>query len=113
MPGEREGVRVAVSSVPEGGTLVVRLDAGLTIAIFRVGDDFYALDNACPHKGGPLGEGAVAGTVVTCPWHGFTVDLRTGHCPQSRLLRVRTFTVAREADTLRVVIPGRTPASPP
>jgi nitrite reductase/ring-hydroxylating ferredoxin subunit len=102
----RRDVRVAVAAVPDGGAVIVPVDERLTLAIFRVGEAFYALDNACPHRGGPLGEGAVTGTVVTCPWHGFTVDLRTGRCPRSPWLRVRTFTVAREDDTLRVVVPA-------
>ncbi|OLB95119.1 MAG: hypothetical protein AUH30_15980 [Candidatus Rokubacteria bacterium 13_1_40CM_68_15] len=98
-------VRVGVGAVPDGGALVVPVDAELTLAVFRLGERFYAVDNACPHKGGPLAEGAVEGTVVTCPWHGFTVDLGTGRCPRNPWLRVRTFAVAREDDTLRIVIP--------
>lgn len=102
-------VRVAAASVPLGGALVVSVDERLTIAIFRVEDEFYAIDHACPHKGGPLGEGLLAGAVVTCPWHGFTVDVRTGRCPRNPGLRVPTFPVAREGDVLRVAIP---PAGP-
>ena len=76
------------------------------IAIFRTADDeVFALDDRCPHKGGPLGEGTVDGAVVTCPWHGFTVDVRTGRCPRNPALRVPTFPLAREGDLLCVSIP--------
>src|SRR3989442_13861518 len=48
------------------------------IALFKVGGAFYALSDTCTHRGGPLSEGDVEGTEVTCPWHGATFDLRTG-----------------------------------
>lgn len=51
---------------------------GRAIAIFHTGEGFYAVDNDCLHMGGPLCEGAVDGTVVTCPWHAWRYDLRTG-----------------------------------
>jgi nitrite reductase (NADH) small subunit len=50
------------------------------IAIFNLGDDeFVAVDNACPHRGGPLCDGIVSGKTVTCPLHGYKVCLETGH----------------------------------
>jgi len=48
------------------------------IALFRVDEGFYALGDTCPHRGGPLSEGTVEGTEVTCPWHGAKFDIRTG-----------------------------------
>src|SRR5260370_26999645 len=51
---------------------------GQKIALFRVGDAFYALSDTCTHRGGPLSEGAVEGTEVTCPWHGARFDIKTG-----------------------------------
>lgn len=52
--------------------------AGRQLALFNVEGTFYALDNACTHLGGPLGEGQLQGPVVTCPWHGSRFDVRTG-----------------------------------
>ncbi|HKV44053.1 MAG TPA: non-heme iron oxygenase ferredoxin subunit [bacterium] len=66
-----------VAGVPVGTGTVVRA-AGKVIALFNVDGVFYALANECTHMGGPLGEGAVNGTVVTCPWHGSRFDIRTG-----------------------------------
>lgn len=51
---------------------------GKQIALFNVGGQFFALDNTCTHRGGPLAEGEVLGHEVTCPWHGATFDVRTG-----------------------------------
>jgi nitrite reductase/ring-hydroxylating ferredoxin subunit len=48
------------------------------IALFNVDGKLYAIDNTCPHRGGPLAEGVVDGDVVTCPWHGATFNIKTG-----------------------------------
>ena len=102
-------VVVPLASVPEGRGLVVRVDARLRIAIFRVGEEVYAIDDVCPHQSASLGEGALAGKVVACPRHGFLVDVTTGQCPTHSLLRVRTFPVTREGETVRVAVPPRAP----
>ena len=52
--------------------------AGQKIALFRVGEAFYALSDTCTHRGGPLSEGTVEGAEVTCPWHGARFDIKTG-----------------------------------
>ena len=51
---------------------------GQRIALFNVEGTFYAIGDTCPHRSGPLSEGSVAGTIVTCPWHGADFDLKTG-----------------------------------
>lgn len=67
------------SDVPMlGARMVASEDHGL-IALFRNGDDaFFALRDKCPHKGGPLSQGIVHGTTVTCPLHGWKVQLEDG-----------------------------------
>ncbi len=52
---------------------------GRRIALFNSGDGYYAIDGVCTHRGGPLSEGEVNGTVVTCPLHGATFDITTGN----------------------------------
>jgi nitrite reductase/ring-hydroxylating ferredoxin subunit len=67
----------AASDCPPGeGREVVA--GGRVLALFNVDGTFYLLDGVCPHQGGPLGRGALAGCVVTCPWHGWQFDVRTG-----------------------------------
>ena len=51
---------------------------GKDVAVFNVDGTFYATDNTCPHRGGPLAEGELEGCTVTCPWHAWTFDLKTG-----------------------------------
>ncbi len=53
------------------------------IAIFNLGDRFLAVDNRCPHKGGPLADGIVSGAAVVCPLHAWKVNLETGQGPNS------------------------------
>jgi nitrite reductase (NADH) small subunit len=58
------------------GSRVVRTPSG-DIAVFRTGDDeVFALDDRCPHKGGPLSQGIVHNKRVTCPLHNFVIELK-------------------------------------
>ena len=62
-------VRVAaVGEVPAGEGRVVEAD-GRALALFNVEGAYHCLDNVCPHRGGPLGEGDLEGRLVSCPWH--------------------------------------------
>ena len=51
---------------------------GKHIALFNIEGTYYAIDDTCTHKGGPLSEGEIEGNNVTCPWHGTIFDVRTG-----------------------------------
>jgi len=66
------------------------------IAIFNLGDDRYvAVDNACPHRGGPLCDGIVSGNVVICPLHGWKISLETGNVMKPDVcVRVETYPVS-------------------
>jgi nitrite reductase (NADH) small subunit len=75
------------------------------IAVFRSGDQFYALDGICPHAGGPLGEGKLAGQTVTCPWHGWQFDVTTGQHCLSRQIRQSTYPVKVDAGAVLVELP--------
>ena len=48
------------------------------LAVFRTDDAFHVLDGICPHAGGPLGAGTLTGSIVTCPWHGWQFDVKSG-----------------------------------
>lgn len=68
----------ALEDIPERGARVVRTHVGC-IAVFRtVDNEVFAIDDACPHKGGPLSEGIVHGRSVTCPLHNMVLRLDTG-----------------------------------
>ena len=68
---------VESSRLPPGASLCIEVE-GEKVAVFNVDGNVHAIANTCTHRGGPLSEGAVEGTVVTCPWHGATFDLTTG-----------------------------------
>ncbi|HEV8385756.1 MAG TPA: Rieske 2Fe-2S domain-containing protein [Candidatus Acidoferrales bacterium] len=63
--------------IPVGAIREFQVD-GKNIALANVDGAFFAIDNVCLHRGGPLGQGTVAGKIVTCPWHGWQYDVTTG-----------------------------------
>lgn len=65
------------NQLPPGRALALDVE-GKRIAVFNVGGTFYAIDDTCPHSGGPLSEGEVAEGKVTCPWHAAEFSLKTG-----------------------------------
>ena len=67
-----------VGDVPSGRGKCVMGPFEKPMALFNIGGDFYATNHVCPHMGGPIGEGVLSGTVVACPWHGWTFDVTTG-----------------------------------
>ena len=88
--------------LPPGKALAVTVGEK-TIAVFNSGGKFFAIDDACAHAGGPLSEGEVNGEVVTCPWHGATVDITTGAClndiaPES----VQSYKVVVEGEDIKI-----------
>lgn len=67
-----------LDDIPKRGARVVKTRHGC-VAVFRTGDDkVFAIDDACPHKNGPLSEGIVHGNKVTCPLHNWVIDLESG-----------------------------------
>ena len=118
-----------VNEIPPGGRKIVTV-AGRSIGVFNVAGEFFALRNRCPHQGGPLCEGKIwgmlqarvpgdleysrAGEIITCAWHGWEFDIRTGQswCDPERL-RVRRYDVSIEPGntlaTANVPVPGKVP----
>ena len=64
---------------------------GTTLAIANVGGSFHAIDNTCLHRGGPLGQGELEDSVVTCPWHGWQYDVTTGKVTMNPSIGVKTY----------------------
>lgn len=77
-----------------------------SFALFKVAGRVYCLDNRCTHMGGPLCQGSLKESVVTCPWHGSRFDVRTGEVvgPPARS-SVRSYAVTVEAGELFVELP--------
>lgn len=87
--------------VPEGSGKIVET-GGRTLALFQSNGQFYAIDNACLHRGGPLGEGEVYGTRVVCPWHGWEYDFSTGCNVDDPTMKLTCFAVKVEGDDIMV-----------
>ncbi|HEV2445385.1 MAG TPA: nitrite reductase small subunit NirD [Candidatus Sulfopaludibacter sp.] len=76
---------------------------GDEIAIFNLGDRFMAVDNACPHRGGPLCDGIVSGATVACPLHGYKVCLESGNVLKPDVsVRVDTYPVRVEDGVISI-----------
>src|SRR6266545_3617681 len=68
-----------LAALPPGQAALVTVD-GEDVALFRRGDEIFAIGNQCPHQGGNLCDGFVEGDIVICPLHGWEFDLRSGAC---------------------------------
>lgn len=102
------------------GKRVVKLIEGREIAVFNVDNDFYALLNYCPHMGGPVCEGELLGyftsdeegeleydcegEIITCPWHGWEFDVKSGHHLASSQYRLPTYDVEVIEDEIYVIV---------
>lgn len=91
-----------VGEIPVGSVKVVRVD-DQAIAVFRLADGWYAMDDLCTHDGGPLAEGILEGDVIECPRHGARFDVRTGAalCLPATAA-VPTYAVKIEGDDVKV-----------
>lgn len=87
--------------IPAGTIREVELPSR-TIALANVDGRFYAIDNTCLHRAGPLGQGELAGSVVTCPWHGWQYDVATGRVTFSPEMGVPTYPVEVRGDEVYV-----------
>ncbi len=66
---------------------------GTTIAVANVDGTFYAINNTCLHRGGPLGQGELEEKIVTCPWHGWQYDVTSGKVAMNPAIGVETYAV--------------------
>ena len=77
---------------------------GKAIALFNVAGTILALDNTCLHNGGPLGEGMLEGDVVTCPWHMWEYNVRTGENLGNPELKVASYAVQVDGNDIKVAV---------
>ena len=83
---------VNVDEVPAGTVRELQVE-GTAIALANVGGKFYAINNTCLHRGGPLGQGVLEGKVVTCPWHGWQYDVTNGKVLQNPSVGVDCYAI--------------------
>jgi nitrite reductase (NADH) small subunit len=97
-------VKVANLSDLETGSCKAVEAGGKEIALFNVDGTIYALDNTCLHQGGPVGEGFLAGNVVTCPWHLWEYNVCTGEKVGNPELRLASYPVQVEGNDVKVAL---------
>jgi len=98
MPFERAAKS---SDVPAGSIRQVQV-AGKSIALANVQGKFFAINDVCIHRGGPLGQGELTGNVVTCPWHGWQYDVTTGKVVQNPSAGVACYATEVRGDDVYV-----------
>ena len=98
-------VRVCgVSEAPAEGNVIEAEAEGVSLCLARVNGELSALDNWCPHRQGPLGQGWVEGSTVVCPWHAWSFDVRSGQSVFPGKEHVAVFSVRVEGDEVLVEI---------
>ncbi|MFQ6576427.1 Rieske (2Fe-2S) protein [Pseudomonas sp. UM16] len=95
---------VPMAKVPECGGRVLLEFADKSLALFNVADQFYAIDDSCPHQGSSLCGGRLDGRVIQCCAHGLRFDLASGYLLNSTQLKVTNYPVERQGEQLFIVI---------
>ncbi len=104
VPVQKRRVKVGnVGEVLEGHGREVTVE-GRKLALFKANGGFFALSNLCLHRGGPLSEGELNDYKVTCPWHGWKYDVRTGAFDIIPTLKVKAYRVDEKDGELFVEI---------
>jgi nitrite reductase (NADH) small subunit len=99
---------VGVKELADGSGKTVSVGE-FEIAVFKIDGKYYALENQCLHRGGPLGEGELTGQTVVCPWHGWKYDVPTGSLKLIPTLGVSTYKVEVRGEDVFVEIPEAKP----
>lgn len=98
-----EYVVAKTDEIPAGtGKIVFAGDKA--VALFNIGGKFYAVDNTCPHRGGPLGEGELDDCIVTCPWHGWQFDVTTGESTSGTQVTTYKVSVNKKTSEIKVFV---------
>lgn len=95
-----------VTDLKPGDCLSVEA-GGIGVALFNADGTIYALNNTCPHAGGPLGEGFLDGHIVECPWHGWRYNVKTGERVENPDFKVACYPVQVEGNEIRVLLPDK------
>ena len=92
-----EWVRLcAIEEAPPAGDLREVEVAGKTLCFANIDGQLHAIDNLCPHRAGPLGQGWIEGQAVVCPWHAWAFDCRTGIAEEPERAQVKVYPVRAE-----------------
>lgn len=92
----------SIRDAPEPAAVIEAEANGQSLCLANIGGVLHALDNICPHRQGPLGQGWVEGNTVLCPWHAWAFDVSTGEAEEPEKARVRVFPVTLGGDDVLV-----------
>jgi len=93
-----------LDELPVGGSKEVEFE-GRVYALFNVEGSIHVIDGICPHQGGPLADGPLTGSRVSCPWHGWEFDVCTGASPLGPKVKLPVFEVRVEGSDVLVAVP--------
>ncbi len=93
-----------LDELPAGSAKEVEFE-GRVYALYHIDGVIWAIDGICPHQGGPLADGLVEGTMVTCPWHGWQFDIPTGKTPLGPKIKQPVYEVKIESQDVLVAVP--------
>jgi nitrite reductase/ring-hydroxylating ferredoxin subunit len=91
-------------SVPPGRGATVKLKDGTELALYNIGGTFHAIENFCPHKGYPLADSRLYGTIVECDLHGWRFDVRSGECFTDRKCSIESYEVKIEEGWIKITV---------
>lgn len=87
-----------VNEAPRAGEVTEVEVEGVQVCLANVDGQLHALDNLCPHRQGPLGQGWIEGRAVVCPWHAWAFDVTTGMAEEPERAQVKVYPVNTEVD---------------
>lgn len=100
-PSNEDLTVAATHELPAGACARAQLSDGGEVAVCNVDGEYYAIDNFCPHRGAPLSEGSLTGSIIECGLHGWQFDVRTGECltvPE----RLKTYNVTTDEGLIKI-----------
>lgn len=102
MPFRRVG---SLNELPSGQMLDIELSETERVVVCNVSGTLHAMDGMCPHRQGPLAQGALQGNMVVCPWHMWEFDCRTGEHDYNPAIKLQLYSVKTEGDDILVDLP--------
>ncbi|WP_439485909.1 Rieske (2Fe-2S) protein [Blastomonas fulva] len=96
--------RIGSLAAVQAGEAILSEANGQDVALFMCQGKVIATNGQCPHAEGPLHEGEVEGTILTCPWHGWTFDLESGACQEDDTIMLERYPVRIDGDDVLVTL---------
>ncbi len=93
-----------ICEITSGEPFITNIDNNQQIVIFRTEDNYYAIENRCPHAGAYLHEGYIEEQILICHWHGWKFNLETGQCLDDPLAKLKTYPLKLEGGNIYIIL---------